>query len=112
MVNITSDSVYEVKDYVFDKKEGLSLQLKAVAEFIKSRTYRNVNREVFVTSHAGYDMHPGDSLGHLATQLNEALKNFKFEIDQKQNLWKNVVIVMGSDFGRTLNANANGGTDQ
>lgn len=112
-ISVVHQKEYEVENYAFDQKEGLSMQLKEVAEYMNSRNYRNVNREAFVVSHGGYDMHPANELGHLATQLDEALKNF-VEFLQRDGgfLWKNTVIVMGSDFGRTLNANANGGTDQ
>lgn len=101
LLDIASKAEYEVKDYIVDDKDGLSLQLKEVADYMKARTYRNVNREVYVVSQAGYDMHPGDSLGELGTKLNEALKNFVAEVKSQEGLWENTVIVMGSDFGRT-----------
>lgn len=44
------------------------------------------------------------------SKANDAIEDFVFELKQ-QGLWDNTVIVMGSDFGRSLNPNSNGGTD-
>lgn len=101
---------FESPDYVVDPKEALSLQLRKVLEFMKSAAHRKVNRDMFVVPHSQYDLHSGDTLVELITVVNDALGVFVKQL-QAESLWKNTVIVMGSDFGRTLNANANGGTD-
>ena len=44
--------------------KGLSSQFKAIGEFMKSRTYRKVNREVFIVKQNGsYDGHGGNLIG-------------------------------------------------
>lgn len=101
---------FSIDDYVVDTGEPLTMQLRKVAEFIKSRNHRKVNRDVFVVPHQGYDLHSGDTLVELITVVNDALDVFVKEMNN-QGIWDQTVIVMGSDFGRTLNANANGGSD-
>ena len=107
---IAEETKFNIPGYVVDSREPLTLQLKAVAEFMKSREHRKVNRDVFIVPHAGYDLHSGDTLVELITVVNDALDVFVKEM-KNQGCWDNTVIVMGSDFGRTLNANANGGSD-
>lgn len=106
---------FAVTDYEMDTSEYLPLQFHAVAEFIKSRDFRKVNRDVFVIPHASYDLHAGDSLFELFEVVDPALENFIKELKEQEisdsvSVWDNTVIVMASDFGRTLNSNANGGT--
>ena len=108
--------MFAITDYAMDTSEYLPQQFHAVAEFIKSRDFRKVNRDVFVIPHAGCDLHPGDTLYELFQVVDPALDNFikelkKQKIDDNTSVWDNTVIVMGSDFGRTLNSNANRGTD-
>ena len=88
----------------------LTSSFKAVAGYMKSREYRKVNRDVFVVSSSGYDMHNTDRLAGRFGELNNALADFIQEI-KSQGLWGNTVIVQGSDFGRSMNPNSNGGTD-
>ena len=88
----------------------LTSSFKAVAGYMKSREYRKVNRDVFVVSQSGYDMHKSDRLAGRFPELNNALADFIQEV-KHQGLWGNTVIVQGSDFGRSMNPNSNGGTD-
>ena len=55
-------------------------------------------------------MHHGDHLDNKLMYVSQALAQFKDEL-KRQGIWENVVIVSGSDFGRTLVPNSNGGTD-
>ncbi len=41
---------------------------------------------------------------------NSALDDFIVAL-KEENLWESTVVVMGSDFGRSMNPNSNGGTD-
>ena len=46
----------------------------------------------------------------LTETSNDALEKFVEEM-KLQGIWNNVVIIMGSDFGRSISPNSNGGTD-
>ena len=46
----------------------------------------------------------------LFKEANNAVSNFVQDL-KDQNLWDSTAIVMGSDFGRSLNPNSNGGSD-
>ena len=76
----------------------------------QSRGFRKVDREVYVVPDFGYDLHFGNTLSELLRPVNDALKVFVEEL-KFQGIWEDTVIVMGSDFGRSLTANSNGGTD-
>ena len=96
-----------------DDESRLDKRFRAVASYMKAREARNVNREVFVINDGGYDHHAVSDDDNLETKLenvNRALEGFKAEMEA-QGLWEHVVIVTGSDFGRTLTANSGGGTD-
>lgn len=90
---------FDVSNYPTPNR--LSSSFKAVASYMKSRTYRKVNREVFVVGQGGYDMHSSDSLDEKFQEANSALDGFIQEV-KNQGLWESTVIVMGSDFGRRL----------
>ena len=86
-------------------------QLKATAQFMKSRHLRKVDREVYVVHQGGYDMHGGQyELPGKFREANGALSDFINEL-KSQGTWKDTVILMGSDFGRSVTPNSNGGTD-
>lgn len=55
-------------------------------------------------------MHKADTLAEKFQAVNVALDDFIQEV-KAQGLWENTVIVMGSDFGRSMNTNSNSGTD-
>ena len=108
MHEIAAIPEFTVVDYSAPDK--LSAAFRAVAGYMKSREYRKVNREAFVLKHKGFDMHKADELAENFQVANAALDNFIQEV-KSQGLWENTVIVMGSDFGRSMNANSNSGTD-
>jgi len=88
----------------------ISSSLKTVAENMRSRGFRKVDREVYVVPDFGYDLHFGNTLSELLRPVNDAMKQFVEEL-KSQGIWEDTVIMMGSDFGRSLTANSNGGTD-
>ena len=95
----------------YEAKEAVELQFKSAAQYMKSRELRKVDREVFFVAQDRYDMH--GSLSTLAGQFSEAntaLTNFVEEL-KRQGIWDNTVILMGSDFGRSVAPNSNGGSD-
>lgn len=77
---------------------------------MQSRGFRKVDREVYVVPDFGYDLHFGNTLSELLIPVNDAMKKFVEEL-KSQGIWEDTVIIMGSDFGRSLTANSNGGTD-
>ena len=94
----------------YKHKEGPSGQFRAVAQFIKSRNLRKVDREVFFVSQDSYDMHGEDTLHIKFREADDAITKFVKELKQ-QGVWDDTVILMGSDFGRSVTPNSNGGTD-
>ena len=85
-------------------------QLRAIAESMKAREYRNVDKDIYTVKIGGWDMHQGNFLEGKLKYVNEGLIQFKDEL-VRQGLWDKTVIATGSDFGRTLVPNSNGGTD-
>lgn len=87
------------------------MQLKAAAQYKKSRYLRNVDREVYIVNQGGYDMHGGNGSFHTSSRKPTwALSAFVHEL-KSQGVWDDTVILMGSDFGRSVEPNSNGGTD-
>ena len=100
---------FEITDYP-ETSVKLTSSFKAIAGYMKSREYRKVNRDVFFLTQGGYDMHFADELHERFPEANEGLTGFIQEV-KNQGLWNNTVIMMGSDFGRSMNTNSNSGTD-
>ena len=110
-------SVYSNQDFFvenFPDNSKLSEKFQAVAQWMKARDHRNVNREVFFVEYGGWDHHTTSDTNNLQVKLGEvdaALAAFKKEM-KNQGTWQDVVVVAVSDFGRTLTPNASpGGTD-
>ncbi|KAL7539583.1 hypothetical protein ACHAXR_009408 [Thalassiosira sp. AJA248-18] len=109
MHDIAAVPEFEISDYP-ETSVQLTSSFKAIAGYMKSREYRKVNRDVFVLSQGGFDMHSEDKLAERFQETNESLEGFIQEV-KDQGLWNNTVIISGSDFGRSMNTNSNGGTD-
>ena len=109
MHEIASMPEFDLNNYP-ESTVKLASSFKAVAGYMKSRSFRKVNRDVFVVSQNGFDMHKADELAESFQEVNEALDGFIQEI-KSQGLWESTVIVQGSDFGRSMNTNSNSGTD-
>jgi uncharacterized protein (DUF1800 family)/uncharacterized protein (DUF1501 family) len=108
---IISMEEFQLEDYNGEPShKTLSAKFKATIQFMLSRTFRKVNREVYVVSQEGYDHHSSNSVSQLYAEANAALSDFINAL-KNQGLWDSTVIVMGSDFGRSINPNSNGGTD-
>jgi len=93
-------------------KSGLAQRLKQVSRLIATKTMRKAERDLFFVTIGGWDSHTNmlAKTSNLFANVNTALEQFVAEL-QGQNSWEQVVIVSQSDFGRTLTANANAGTD-
>jgi len=93
--------------------DAISTKFESAATWIKSRSERNVERELIFIEYPGWDHHDITDQNNLEiklAELNGALSAFVEEL-KGQNIWDNVVIMSGSDFGRTLTPNSRGGTD-
>ncbi|CAJ1939446.1 unnamed protein product [Cylindrotheca closterium] len=93
--------------------DGISNKFESAATWIKSRSERNVERDLIFIQHPGWDHHNMNGQNNLETKLPEligAMAAFVEEL-KAQNVWDHVVIMSGSDFGRTLTHNSRGGTD-
>jgi len=87
--------------------------LKAVAKTMKSRHLRKVNRDIYYLhqrSPRNFDDHFRDNLAANLQLSNAAMTQFVNWV-KAEGLWQSTVIVMASDFGRTVIPNPRGGTD-
>jgi len=93
---------------------GIASNLKLVAQLINIRNERGngINRDVFYCEMGGYDAHfqVGTIMENKLPSLNHAVATFWAEI-KAQGLEDNVVVVQGSEFGRTITPNSNQGSD-
>jgi len=112
-----TELLYDALEYVtlqtaFTQTNYLSKQFENVAKLIKRKDIRGTDRDVFYVEQSGFDTH--DSLesyfNGLATTMNQALKEFQDEM-VKQGMWGDVVVVMVSEFARTLTENSGSGSD-
>lgn len=93
-------------------KTGLGRQMEAVARLIKTKDVRGTDTDAFYVSLGGFDTHSNvkEDLAVLTLELDNAMEKFEMEM-KKQNKWDNVVVVMVSEFARTLTPNSGQGSD-
>ena len=87
--------------------------LNQILRLIKIRDERGVNLDLFsCRESAGFDQHfdGKGSLEDLLKKLNNPLGEFRQELIN-EGLWDNVVVIMVSEFARTISPNNNGGSD-
>lgn len=92
---------------------SIGLQLKQVARMIKSRNNLNVSRQVFYVQVGSFDTHTAQltTQGNLVTQISQAMRSFWDELGPgAQNVQDLVTTFTLSDFGRTMNPAAIGGS--
>jgi uncharacterized protein (DUF1501 family) len=98
----------------FDSDNGGSAadDLEMIAKLIKGHDARKTDRDVFYVSKGGWDTHDDvkPRLVENFKQVNSALQDFVNEL-KAQNMWDNVMVVVASEFGRTLSVNSGEGTD-
>lgn len=87
-------------------------QFNMISKLIKARSSRGVDRDVFYAQMDGWDHHSSlkSSLERGLTHVNEGLGLLIEEL-KLQGVWKDVTIVVASEFGRTLTPNTGGGSD-
>lgn len=92
-----SNSAFKMSQYVYCN--DLCGQLRAVAGYIKGRSLRKVDMEFFyVKSSESFDSHCGNGFEKKLLDADKTVKPFVEEIQ-------------GSEFGRSIPVNSNGGTD-
>ena len=81
-------------------------------KLIQIRDLRNVNQDVFGCELTGFDTHfdTKTELANLYGGLNEPLWYLR-EALMTLNLWDDAVVVLTSEFGRTITLNGSSGTD-
>lgn len=87
--------------------KGFALEARRVARLMRERVTLG-----FIDV-GGWDTHvgQGSSVGQLATKLGELGKGLALFADEMGPQWKNTVVVVVSEFGRTFRENGNRGTD-
>ena len=92
----------------------INKSLRIIAEMIIGRNSRveGLNRDVFYIQLRGFDHHAylKQGLELSLPSLNKALSNFWGEI-KAQGIQNNVLVIQGSEFGRTITPNSNSGSD-
>eukprot|EP00450_Noctiluca_scintillans_P010731 CAMPEP_0194488180 /NCGR_PEP_ID=MMETSP0253-20130528/8192_1 /TAXON_ID=2966 /ORGANISM="Noctiluca scintillans" /LENGTH=1799 /DNA_ID=CAMNT_0039328509 /DNA_START=26 /DNA_END=5425 /DNA_ORIENTATION=+ len=90
---------------------SLARQFQQVAKLISTQEGRQAERDFFYTAIHGWDMHSNVKTGLQSRfgEINGALQGFVNEM-RSQSVWNNVVVMSGSEFGRTLDSNG-GGSD-
>jgi uncharacterized protein (DUF1501 family) len=91
---------------------GADRQLKQISKLIAVREARKSHRDFFFTSIGGWDMHGNmkQGLNNQFLAMDTAFRSFVAEM-KAQGVWDNVVMVTSSEFARTLDMNAQSGSD-
>jgi hypothetical protein len=93
-------------------KSSVGIQLQRASQLLASHKCRGSDRDVIYIESGRYDHHVNvnQNLKRELDHLNDGLAAFVNEIKAQDN-WDNTVIVISSEFGRTLTPNSGGGTD-
>ena len=86
--------------------------LEIIARMIKAAHARGSERDVFFVQLGGWDSHADIeiSLNDRLNAVNEAIEGFVGEM-KAQNKFDDVLMVLGSEFGRTMTPNSGAGSD-
>ena len=97
---------------VFPEDSDVCLELQRIAELIKVKNLRGVDRDVFYATMSGWDHHASlEANSDLRfSELDMALELFWQEMNS-QGIQDRVVLVVTSEFGRSLTPNSSSGTD-
>ena len=87
-------------------------KLETVAKLIKSRDIRGTDRDFFFVELPAWDVHD-DARERTHEKLVEATTALDGFVDEmiKQDRWKDTIVIMLSEFGRSLLPNSSGGCD-
>lgn len=109
IVNSTTSTI----EKMFAKQSAsISRQLLRVAKVIERRESLGMKRQIFFCSIGGFDTHNGQAAAQapLLQQLSLGMKTF-YDATEKLGVASRVTTFTLSDFGRTLQPAAGGGTD-
>lgn len=87
-------------------------ELRQVARLIAARTKRFAERDFFFVGEGGWDMHSNLEMSLIRRfgRMELGIRAFVNEM-KAQGIWQHVLFATQSDFARTLDPNANEGTD-
>lgn len=96
----------------FPTNTSMARQLRQVARLIKTRDARKAERDFFFVQLGSFDTHTNTKvrMSPLLQQIDGALNAFVKEL-RAQHVFDATTLLTESDFGRTLTANSNLGTD-
>jgi len=96
----------------FPEDNNIGRQLQYVSNVMKANEMLNTDRLFFNAEMNGYDSHAdvNTTLDINFSALNDALASFVTEM-KDQGKWEDTVLIMASDFGRTLTPNGGDGSD-
>lgn len=91
---------------------GLGRQLSDIAKLIGVRSSLGMRRQIFFASLGGFDTHANQLATHVALlpQLAEAVAAF-YQATEEMGVANSVTAFTESEFGRTMQPSAGGGTD-
>lgn len=97
---------------VFPTANGLSAQLKQIAQIIQVRAALGVNRQIFFCGVGSFDTHSNQLVlqNGLLTQMSAAMNAF-YAATVEMGVQNSVTSFTMSDFSRTFQPNSNTGTD-
>lgn len=100
--------IKKTKNSVTYPATDLGNQLKTIAQFIRS----GLSTNVYYASLGGFDTHVNQKIiqERNLKMYGEAINIFVKDL-QEANVWKEVVVLTFSEFGRRVAENASGGTD-
>jgi uncharacterized protein (DUF1501 family) len=107
----TADRLHQVASTADDARypqSGLASRLRLIARLLKA----GLDTRVFYTLQSGYDTHSAQLFTHsnLLFELSSALKAFLDDL-AAAHLADRVVVLLFSEFGRTVSENGSAGTD-
>lgn len=88
-------------------------RLKLASKLMKTKDILGHERQLFFFMGENFDTHSNQNVGldyNLPIQ-NRAIQQWVTEM-KTQGIWDDVVLVLGSDFGRGIYTNSNGGTER
>lgn len=87
---------------------GLGRQMQTTARLIRARAKLGAERSVYLTIQGGYDTHATfTQYPQLMTTVDDAIDSLRTELIA-QGVWNDTIVVMFSEFARTLTSNGKG----
>jgi uncharacterized protein (DUF1501 family) len=102
----TLASLWDTTGYSNSAEQEHWEKWRTISKLIKSRTLRNVDRDIFFTELGSWDHHieMKENIRYQLHALNHGLRLFVNQL-KVDGMWNQVSIIITSDFGRALNPN-------